>query len=108
MFVFNVVFTQALSDLCTNIRNLYIVLFTHIQKRVGATISTTTTTKFNPTEVFLRENDRFLFGELFFQRSAATGMVDRICQGDDDAALDRKQQAAEVLGDGMGWYGDGG
>ena len=45
---------------------------------------------------------------VFFQRSAATGMVDRICQGDDDAALDRKQQAAEVLGDGMGWYGDWG
>ena len=38
-------------------------------------------------------------------------MVDRICQGDDDAALDRKQQAAEVLGDrwdGMGMGDDEG
>jgi len=38
-------------------------------------------------------------------------MVDRICQGEDDAALDRKQQAAEVLGDrwdGMGMGDDEG
>lgn len=77
-------------------------------KKVGANISTTTTTTFNGPQLFSGKMDRFLFGELFFQRSAATGMVDRICQGEDDAALDRKQQAAEVVGDGMGWYGDGG
>lgn len=53
----------------------------------------------------------FCLGSYFFQRSAATGMVDRICQGEDDAALDRKQQAAEVVGDrwdGMGMGDDEG
>ena len=50
---------------------------------------------------FLRENPLCFFGSIF-PTIIATGMVDRICQGQDDAALDRKQQAAEVLGF-IGW-----
>lgn len=43
-----------------------LILLTHIQKKVGANISTTTTTKFDPTEAFLWENGPFFVWGKYF------------------------------------------